>query len=214
MFSGLESRVIEIVDSFGYLGITALIIGETVFPPIPSEVILPLAGFTASRGDLTLPGVLLAATVGSVLGALILYAFGAWIGRERLYHLTNRFGRYFLISESDLDRADAWFSQHQAKAVVIGRLVPGVRSVISLPAGVTRMPLTTFTLYTTLGSLLWNSLLVGAGYVLGNQWDRVGGVVSWAQYVVIALILLAMLWFVWSRREQLRVWLPGGRRSE
>ena len=106
MFSGLESRVVEIVDSFGYFGISTLIIAETVFPPIPSEIILPLAGFTASQGDLTLPGVLLAATIGSIIGALILYGFGLWIGRERLMALTNRYGRYFLIKEEDIIRAE------------------------------------------------------------------------------------------------------------
>lgn len=212
MFSGLESRVVDIVDSFGYFGISTLIIAETVFPPIPSEIILPLAGFTASQGDLTLPGVLIAATIGSIIGALILYGFGLLIGRERLIALTNRYGRYFLIKEDDIIRAEAWFTRHQGKAVIIGRLVPGVRSVISLPAGVTRMPLPAFIGYTAIGSLLWNTLLVGAGYQLGNHWDRVAGVVSWAQYVVIALILLAALWFVWSRRNEWRVWLPGGRR--
>jgi membrane protein DedA with SNARE-associated domain len=203
----VEDRVIDIVDKFGYVGIAGLVALETVFPPIPSEVILPLAGFLTGQGELTLWGVILCATIGSVVGALILYFVARWFGRERIYVLTGRYGKFFLLKESDLDRAESWFDRHSNKAVLLGRLVPGVRSVISLPAGVTSMPLGPFLLYTTLGSAIWNSLLVGAGWALGNQWEKVEGVVSYVQYGVILAILLAIVWFAWSRRETWRSWV-------
>lgn len=199
MFSGLEERVIDIIERFGYLGIGLLIALETVFPPLPSEIILPLGGFTASRGDLTLWGVMLAATLGSVVGALILYGVGYWIGRERLYTLVDRYGRYALLKQSDIDKANDWFERYSSKAVLIGRLVPVVRSLVSIPAGLTRMPLPTFVLYTAIGSAIWNGILVGAGYALGSRWEEVGGYVSYLQYAVIAGVLAFAGWFVWSR---------------
>jgi len=199
MFSGLEERVIDIIERFGYLGIGLLIALETVFPPLPSEIILPLGGFTASRGDLTLWGVMLAATIGSVVGALILYGIGHWFGRERLDALVGRYGRYLLLKQSDLDKANDWFERYSGKAVLIGRLVPVVRSLVSIPAGMTRMPLPAFVLYTAVGSALWNGILVGAGYLLGDQWETVGGYVSYLQYAVILGVVVLAGWFVWSR---------------
>lgn len=199
MFSGLDQRVIDIIERFGYAGIGLLIALETIVPPLPSEVILPLSGFTASRGDLTLWGVILAATLGSVTGALVLYGVGHWIGRERLYWLVGRYGRYALLKQADIDKANDWFERYSGKAVLIGRLVPVVRSLVSIPAGLTRMPLPAFILYTAIGSAVWNGVLVGAGYVLGAQWDRVGGVVGYLQYAVILAAVVGVGWFVWSR---------------
>lgn len=206
MLSGLQDQIIRIVDTFGYPGITGLILAETVFPPIPSELILPLAGFLAGQGHLTLIGVMLAATIGSVIGALLLYGLGLWFGQERLYAFIGRFGRYFLLKPADLDRANGWFEHHGGKAVTIGRVIPVVRSLISLPAGVTRMPLVPFIIYTAIGSAIWNGLLVGSGWILGNQWKRVAGVVEYFQYAVILAVLVAVTWFAWSRRNELRVW--------
>jgi len=202
----VEDRIIDIVNTFGYIGIAALVALETVFPPIPSELILPLAGFLSGQGELTLWGVILCATIGSVVGALILYFIARWFGHDRLRALLGRYGKYFLLKEGDLDRAEGWFERHSNKAVLLGRLVPGVRSVISLPAGVTGMPLVPFLIYTTIGSAIWNSALVGAGWALGNRWDQVSGVVGYMQYVVVLLILLAILWFAWSRRDRWRAW--------
>jgi membrane protein DedA with SNARE-associated domain len=199
MFSGLDQRVIDIIERFGYAGIGLLIALETIFPPLPSELILPLGGFTASRGDLTLWGVMVAATLGSVAGALVLYGVGHWIGRERLYWVVDRYGRYLMLKESDLDKSFDMFERYSGKAVMVGRLIPVVRSLISLPAGLTRMPLPAFILYTAIGSAVWNGILVGAGYILGDKWDKVENVVGYLQYAVILAAIVFAGWFVWSR---------------
>lgn len=196
---GLEGRVTDIVERFGYPGISLLIALETVFPPLPSEVILPLAGFMVGQGRFNIVGVMVSATLGSVVGALLLYGFAAWFGNVRLASFINRYGKYALLSEADLLRSYEWFDRHSTRAVFIGRLVPGVRSLISLPAGVTRMPLPAFVLYTALGSAVWNGLLVGFGWWLGSRWDQVQQYTSILQYAVIAVILAAIAWFVWSR---------------
>jgi membrane protein DedA with SNARE-associated domain len=199
MFSGLDEQVIDIIERFGYTGIALLIALETVFPPLPSEIILPLGGFTASRGDLTLWVVILAATLGSVAGALVLYAVGYWFGQERLYWLVDRYGRYVLLKQSDIDKANNWFERYNTKAVLIGRMIPVVRSLISIPAGLTKMALPTFLVYTAIGSALWNSALIGSGYLLGNNWDEVEHYVSYLQYAVILGAIAGAGWFVWSR---------------
>jgi membrane protein DedA with SNARE-associated domain len=199
MFSGLDERVIDIIERFGYTGIALLIALETVFPPLPSEIILPLGGFTASRGDLALWGVILAATLGSVAGALVLYGIGYWFGQERLYWLVDHYGRYVLLKQSDIDKANDWFERYSGKAVIIGRLVPVVRSLVSIPAGLTKMPLPTFILYTALGSAIWNGVLVGAGYLLGNNWEEVEHYVGYLQYAVILGAIAGVGWFIWSR---------------
>ena len=206
MFSGIEDRVIDIVDTFGYIGIALLIILENVFPPIPSEIILPLTGFLAGQGRLTLVGVILSATIGSVVGALVLYFLGHWFGEARIYAFIGRYGRFFLLKETDLDKANAWFGRHSNKAVLFGRLVPVVRSLVSLPAGVTRMPLTSFVIYSAIGSSIWNSLLVGSGWALGNRWEQVSEYADYLQYAVILAVLAAVVLFAWSRRNEWRVW--------
>lgn len=157
---GLAGQVADVIENLGEIGVGVLTLVETIFPPIPSEVVLPLAGYLSDRGRLSLAGVLVAATLGSVLGALILYGAGARLGRTRSKRMMARLP---LVDASDIDRAEGWFDRHGRAAVFFGRLVPGVRSLISLPAGGARMPMAQFLAMTTAGSLLWNSLLVGAG---------------------------------------------------
>jgi membrane protein DedA with SNARE-associated domain len=199
MFSGLDEQVIDIIERFGYTGIALLIALETVFPPLPSEIILPLGGFTASRGDLTLWGVILSATLGSVAGALVLYGVGYWFGRERLDWLVSRYGRYLLLKQADIDKTNDWFERYNTKAVLIGRMIPVVRSLISVPAGLTKMSLPTFIVYTAVGSALWNSALIGSGYLLGDNWDEVEHYVGYLQYAVILGAIAGVGWFIWSR---------------
>ena len=200
----LAAWVIDVVHSLGYLGVAVLTGLENLLPPIPSEVILPLAGFLAGQGRFSLPGVVLAATVGSVAGALVLYGLGRWIGEEALRRFIRGFGRYLLLKEEDLDRAAAWFDRHGATAVLVGRLVPLVRSGISIPAGIERMPLWRFVVYTAVGSALWNGALVGLGWVLGDQWHVVRRYAEVASYAVIAAIAALLLWFIWRRLRQRR----------
>ena len=189
----------DIIDRLGYPGVGALVALENVIPPIPSEVILPLAGFQADQGDFNLPLLILVATLGSIVGAMVLYAVGAVLGEHRIRRLVGRFGKYILVTVDDIDKATGWFKRHGRSAVFFGRLVPVVRSLVSIPAGVDKMPLATFLIYTTVGSAIWNTLLIVAGYLLGTQYDRVEGFVKVFQYVVILAVLAAAAYFVYRR---------------
>ncbi|WP_421121044.1 DedA family protein [Aquihabitans daechungensis] len=195
----LTDWIISVIDAIGYLGVALLVALENVFPPIPSEVVLPAAGLAASRGEATLVGMILAATVGSLVGAWALYLIAAAIGEARLYALIARYGRWLGVKPRDLERADAWFDGHSTLAVLICRCVPLIRSLVSIPAGFRRMSPLRFTLYTLIGSLVWNSVLIGAGYKLGDNWEQVAEWVGTFQYLVIAVILLALAWWAWTR---------------
>ena len=165
--------ITDLVETTGYFGILLLMLVENVFPPIPSELIMPLAGFTAAQGRLSIVLVVLAGTAGSLLGALFWYGLGRWLGEERLRRLAARHGRWLTLSPGEIDRAEDWFRRHGATAVLLGRLVPAVRSLISVPAGVARMPLPGFLAWTALGTGLWTALLAGAGYLLQGQYALV-----------------------------------------
>ncbi|GAA3395222.1 DedA family protein [Cryptosporangium minutisporangium] len=193
---GPAGWAVDLVEELGGPGAGLAIAAENLFPPIPSEVILPLAGFAASRGELSLASALFWTTVGSVVGALLLYGLGAVFGRDRLRAVVDRLP---LVKLTDVDRTEAWFARHGGKAVFFGRMIPLFRSLISIPAGVERMPLGRFLLYTTAGSLLWNTLFVMAGYQLGEQWWRVERYAGWLQYAVIAVVMAAVGWFVLRR---------------
>ena len=189
----------DVIDRLGYPGVGALVALENVVPPIPSEVILPLAGFQADQGEFNVVLLIVVATVGSIVGALVLYAVGAVLGEERIRRLVGRFGTFVLMTQGDVDKATDWFRRHGRGAVFLGRLVPVVRSLVSLPAGIERMPLGTFLVYTATGSAIWNSVLIVAGYLLGTQYERVEGVVQVLQYVVLAAIVVAIGVFVRRR---------------
>ncbi|MFK7601013.1 DedA family protein [Deinococcus sp. SM5_A1] len=193
----------NLMDSLGYLGIVLLMVLEleNVFPPLPSELILPSAGFTASRGDLNFLGVVLAATLGSVIGTLPLYYVGRVFSEERLVGWADRHGRWLGLRGKDIRKADAWFDRHGPKAVLFGRMVPGIRSLLSLPAGMSGMALPTFVLYSAIGSALWAALLTGAGYLLGDHYEKVGEYMAPASKIILAgLLIAAAVWF--ARRRQ------------
>jgi membrane protein DedA with SNARE-associated domain len=199
----IETLWIEtLMTSLGYLGITFLMALENLIPPIPSELIMPLAGFTAARGELNLPLVIAAGTLGCVLGSLPLYALGAVLGQERLERWTDKYGRWLGVKRQDIQRACAWFGLHGNKAVFFLRLVPGVRSLISIPAGMVRMPLPTFLLYTLLGSALWTTLLTLAGYLLGENYERVDQYLSPLSYVVIGMLFIFTVNWLLKRRSR------------
>lgn len=199
MLGDLSQWVSDVIEAIGYAGVALLVALESVFPPIPSEIVLPFAGFYAGKGEASVVGMMLAATVGSVVGAWILYGLAAWIGPVRLRRFVVAKGRWFGVKEHDLDRAEAWFDKRANAAVLLGRCVPLVRSIVSIPAGFRRMPLVRFTVYTAIGSLVWNVALVGAGAILGNRWEEVGDVVGILQWIVIVLIVAVVGWFAWSR---------------
>ncbi|GAA3619294.1 hypothetical protein GCM10022419_126120 [Nonomuraea rosea] len=193
--------LVGLMESLGALGAGLAIALENLFPPLPSEVILPLAGFTASRGEMDLLDVLVFTTLGSVVGALALYWVGALLGRERTLAIAAKLP---LVKVSDIEKTEAWFLRHGRKTVFFGRMIPIFRSLISVPAGVERMPLVTFTLLTTAGSLIWNTLFVMAGYLLGENWEVVETYVGIGTNVVIALVVLAVLVFVGVRLSERR----------
>lgn len=187
--TGLSGFIADVIRQLGEPGVAVLTALETIFPPIPSEVVLPFAGYLAQRGDLSLSWVLVGATLGALLGALVLYAFAARVGQERASALLARLP---LVDRDDVDNASDWFARHGRSAVFFGRLVPGVRSLVSLPAGAQRMPLAQFVAYTAAGSALWNGLLVGAGYGLGTQWERVEGYAGWLDWILIGALVLVV----------------------
>jgi len=185
------------------VGVGALVALETIFPPIPSEVILPFAGFSAARGDVNLVAAWVAATVGALLGAWLLYGIGAVVGIERIAVLASK--RWFpLFSATDLDRGDKFFQRHGDKVVLFGRCIPLVRSIVSVPAGIDRMPLVRFTALTALGSGVWNALFIGAGYQLGNRWEKVETWIKPISYGVVALLGLGVLVLIWRKREAVK----------
>jgi len=199
----LAAWVSEVVRSFGYAGVAFLMLAENLVPPIPSEVILPLTGFLIGQGDLAFVPALVVATAGSLAGALVLYALGRCGGRE----LILRYGGVLRIKEADLVRADEWFDRYGGAVVLFGRMVPGVRSLVSIPAGLTEMPLGRFVLLSALGSCMWNALLMGVGRLLGENWSQVASVVGSVSNIVVALLAAAAvvlgIWW-WRRSSHIR----------
>lgn len=199
MLSDLATWVQDVIESLGYLGVALLVIAENLFPPIPSEIVLPFAGFVARRGDGSVVVMVVASTIGSVVGALVLYAIAAAIGPERIHSFVVRFGKWFGVKESDMVRAEEWFDRRSNAAVLVGRCVPLIRSLVSIPAGFRRMKFVPFITLTAIGSAVWNIALIGAGAALGDQWDRVGDYVGIFQWLVIAAIFGVILKFAWSK---------------
>jgi membrane protein DedA with SNARE-associated domain len=209
---GIVAEVLEqvrvwieaIILGLGYLGIALVMLVENLFPPIPSELVMPFAGFLAGRGELSLAGILIAGTVGSVAGAVALYYVGYWAGEPLVRPFVRRYGRWFLLTEADLDRAMGAFTRYGDAIVFSGRLVPLIRSLISLPAGMQRMPFGRFLLFTTLGSTLWNLALTLAGLTLGVYWERVLDLISDYQKFVLAGLSIALIVFIVSRLRSMR----------
>lgn len=198
---GLIGLVARVIDALDYPGIMLLIALESIIPPIPSEAILPMAGFLAAEGTYSLPLVILSATIGSLLGALCLYAAGWLLGRTRLLDVIAKYGGKVGVSLADVDKAERWFVKHGRSSVLIGRLMPIVRSLVSIPAGFAKMSLPQFVLFTTIGSLIWNTALVGVGYLLQDQWEKVAPVVEVAQYLVIVVVIVFVARFMMKRRQ-------------
>jgi len=198
--SALADWSVSLMDVIGPAGAAAAIAMENLFPPLPSEVILPMAGLAASRGSFTLFEALAWTTAGSIVGALLLYGIGMWFGVERLRWITAKVP---LMHPEDVDRTVAWFGRHGGKAVFFGRMIPIFRSLISIPAGVARMPVWRFVLLTAAGSLVWNTIFVGAGFFLGESWHVVEQYADILQYLVIAAVVIGVAWFVFVRTRAL-----------
>lgn len=194
--------ITALIDQLGLPGVALMMFLENVFPPIPSELIMPLAGFNAAQGRMGLVGVILAGTLGSLAGAVLWYLLGRAVGTARLRRLAARHGRWLTVTPGELDRADAWFDRHGGVAVFLGRLVPTVRTLISIPAGLSEMPLGRFLAWSGLGTLIWTTLLALTGYLLEDAYHRVENWVNPVSTVVVVGIVGLYLWRVatWGRR--------------
>ncbi|GHI96006.1 DedA family protein [Streptomyces olivaceus] len=193
---GIAGWAADLVDAMGAPGAGLAVALENLFPPLPSEIILPLTGFAAGQGVIGLAAALFWTTLGSVAGAAALYWIGALFGRRRMYAI---WARLPLVKTSDLERTEQWFARHGTKAVFLGRMVPVFRSLISVPAGLERMPMPLFLALTTVGSLMWNAVLVMAGYWLGDQWETVGDYVGVVSKGVLVLVAAALVLYVAMR---------------
>lgn len=209
--SVLADWTVGLMELIGPAGAGIAIALENLFPPLPSEVILPMAGLAASRGAFTIVEAIAWTTAGAVVGAFLLYGLGAWLGLDRLRSIAARVP---LLHPEDIDKTVAWFSRHGGKAVFFGRMIPIFRSLISIPAGVTRMPLWRFGLLSAAGSLAWNTVFVLCGFFLGEAWPVIEQYTDILQYVVIAAAIAAVAWFVlvrvrglWAQRRAAKV--PG-----
>lgn len=198
---GIAGWAVSLMEAIGGPGAGIAVAAENFFPPLPSEIILPLAGFTASQGGMTLFSALFWTTAGSVVGALVLYWLGIRLGRDRMYAIVARIP---FVGTEDLAKAEDWFDRHGRSAVFFGRMIPVVRSGISIPAGVARMPLAQFVAYTALGSLIWNSIFVLAGFFLGENWHLVENYASVFQYVVIGAAIALIAYFVTKKVKSRR----------
>ena len=208
---GLTGWVAGVIEALGAAGVGLLVALENLVPPIPSEIVLSMAGYLASAGKVNVVLVAIAATAGSVLGALALYWLGHALGEDRLRRWLDRIP---LVDADDLDTADRWFDKHENGAVLFGRMAPVVRSLVSIPAGANGMPLGRFTLFTTIGSGVWNCLFIGAGYALGSRWQQVERYGHWFDYAIGAFFVLAIGgWVVKKVRKRRRAAAPESDRA-
>ncbi|HHQ0963110.1 TPA: DedA family protein [Listeria innocua] len=199
----METWITSIMADFGYIGIFLLIMIENLFPPIPSEIILTFGGFMTTVSSLNVVMVIIVATLGSVVGAILLYKVASYFGKERLTHIVLKYGRVLRLKESDIERAESFFLKYGSWAVFLCRMIPLIRSLISIPAGMTKMKMSRFLILTTAGSLLWNTVLIGLGALLGESWGKIVVFMdsfSTVIYSIIAVITLLGLGFFFRAR--------------
>jgi membrane protein DedA with SNARE-associated domain len=201
----MQEWIISTMNSLGYLGIGLLMFAENLFPPIPSELIMPLAGFTVAKGKMNFTLAVLAGVIGTILGAFPWYYAGKILGEERLKSLADRYGKWITVSSQDIDKATRWFNRYGNKAVLLGRLVPGVRTLISLPAGLSNMPLAPFVIYSTLGTTAWVMLLTFLGFMLGEKYELVEQYLDPVSKIVLVFLIVAFIaWVVIKQRKAKR----------
>ena len=185
------------ISSLGYIGIAFLMALENIIPPIPSELIMPLAGFTVNRGEMNFVLVVVAGTIGSIIGTMPWYFLGKSLGLKRTIEIVDRYGKWLALSGKDVEKANNWFNRRGNTAIAFGRLIPGIRTYISLPAGISKIPLLPFLFYSTLGSIFWVTLLTGAGYILGANYELVGEYMKpLSIFVLIAVISIIIYWIL------------------
>ncbi len=201
---GITERVIEVavrvIDAAGYFGVLVMMIGESMLTPIPSEAVMPFAGFLIADGEMTWAGVIIASTVGSIIGSGISYYIGRYLGKPFI----TRFGKYFLLNEEHLEWSERFFARYGQGAIFISRFVPVVRHFISIPAGAARMPFGKFLLFTAVGAAGWNTILTYVGFKLGEHWDTVKEYTHWLDIIVVVVLLLVGAYFVYSQLRKKR----------
>ncbi|PPA72443.1 DedA family protein [Jeotgalibacillus proteolyticus] len=200
----MQEWIMSFMEQYGYAGIFLVIALENLFPPIPSEVILPFGGFMTTNTELTITGVIAASTAGSAAGAIILYGVGRLLDVKRLETIIDRYGKYLRLKKKDLHKADAWFDRYGIWTVFFCRMVPLVRSLISIPAGMSNMPFVLFLLFTTLGTIIWNTILIIVGAKLGEQWEKISSFMDVYSYIVYGGLILggAALVYWYVKRKQ------------
>ncbi|WP_017382172.1 DedA family protein [Paenisporosarcina sp. TG-14] len=202
----MENWITDIMSQYGYIGIFLLIMLENIFPPIPSEVILTFGGYMTTQTAMTPIGVVLVSTAGSVVGAVILYGIGLQLDVKRLEKIVDRYGRVLRLTKKDIYKADAWFDKYGIWTVLFCRLIPLIRSLISIPAGMSNMKFGLFLLFTTIGTLIWNTILVSVGVAVGDNWGSIVGVMGVYSNIVYVLIVLgglaAIWWYVQFRKRR------------
>ena len=196
----MDDWVVRLIDQSGYLGVAFLMFLETVFPPIPSEVIMPVAGVAAADGRMHYGLVVAAGTAGAMLGNILWYLAARALGVHRLEPLIRRHGRWLTISWGEIQRAEVWFRRNGVFFVFLGRLLPTVRSLVSIPAGLLRMRFKSFLLASTLGTAGWTALLAGAGYKLGENVEEIDQYIGPASNAILAVLAIGYFWRVWTRR--------------
>ncbi|MEH7123855.1 DedA family protein [Bacillus sp. JJ1773] len=202
----MESWIQDLIEQFGYWGVFLLIAVENIFPPIPSEVILTFGGYLTNSMNLSVTGVIISATLGSVMGAVILYGLGLLMDVKRLERIIDRYGRFLRLTKDDIYRADAWFDKYGILTVLFCRLIPLIRSLISIPAGMSNMNFWLFLLFTTIGTLIWNTVLVNLGAAVGSNWEYIVEIMDKFSTVVYTLIVilfvLVIVWYIKKRKER------------
>lgn len=198
----MKEWILSTMHSLSYLGIGLLMFAENLFPPIPSELIMPLAGFTVSQGKMDFTLAVLAGVVGTIIGALPWYYAGKIIGEQRIKNLADKYGKWITVSSKDIDKVKRWFDRYGNNAVLFGRLVPGIRTLISLPAGLNEMPVVPFLIYSTIGTTLWVIFLTGAGYLLGNNYELVDEYLAPVSKGVLVLLLVAFAVWIFRKKQQ------------
>ena len=200
----MQEIIINLMNQFGYIGIFLLIAIENIFPPIPSEVILTFGGYMTTYSNLNVPLVILSATIGSLLGAIVLYAIGKILNKERLMKIVSgKVGKILRLKKEDIESADKWFDTKGEKCVFFCRFIPIVRSLISIPAGMSEMNIPKFLIYTTIGSLIWNSVLVVVGSIVGENWENIVNIFdTYSTITLIVLIIIFILFVVWFYKKR------------
>ncbi|EJY96763.1 DedA family protein [Staphylococcus arlettae] len=200
----MEQWITQFMEQFGYFGIALLIFLENIFPPIPSEIILTFGGFMTTKSSLGFIGVTVASTLGSIIGAIVLYGIGLWIGEDKLYRLVNRYGKILRVKSTDLTKTFKWFEKYGYWTIFFCRFVPLIRSLISIPAGITKMNFSVFIIFSTLGTIIWNMVLIYLGMTVGGNWHQIVYYMDIYSKVIYVILLLIVIYFIWKWLKRVR----------